>query len=53
MKIEDATKIYYRLNSGNIFRRYGEEEIIKLIDRMESNKGLKQLIIKTKNDSDE
>ena len=45
--IEDATKIYYRLDSVDILEGIGEEEIIKLIDRMEFNKGLKQLIIQT------
>jgi predicted transcriptional regulator len=47
MMIEDATKIYYRLNSVDILEGTGDEEIIKLIDRMEFNKGLKQLIIQT------
>jgi predicted transcriptional regulator len=47
MMIEDATKIYYRLNSIDILEGLGEEEIFKLIDRMEFNKGLKQLIIQT------
>ena len=47
MMIEDATKIYYRLNSVDILEGIGEEEIFKLIDRMEFNKGLKQLIIQT------
>ena len=47
MMIEDATKIYYRLNSIDILEGIGEEEIFKLIDRMEFNKGLKQLIIQT------
>ena len=45
--IEDATKIYYRLDSVDILEGIGEEEIIKLIDRMEFNKRLKQLIIQT------
>ena len=45
MMIEDATKIYYRLDSVDI--GIGEEEIVKLIDRMEFNKRLKQLIIQT------
>ena len=45
MMIEDATKIYYRLNSVDILEGVGEEEIFKLIDRMKFNKGLKQLII--------
>ena len=45
MMIEDATKIYYR--SIDILKGIGEEEIFKLIDRMEFNKGLKQLIIQT------
>jgi hypothetical protein len=43
--IEDATKIYHRLEPVNILE--GEEEIVKLIDRMEFNKGLKQLIKQT------
>ena len=47
MMIEDATKIYYRLDSVDILEGIGEEEIVKLIDRMESSKGLKQLIIQT------
>ena len=47
MMIEDATKIYYRLNSVDILEGIREEEIVKLIDRMEFNKGLKQLIIQT------
>jgi hypothetical protein len=47
MMIEDATKIYYRLNSVDILEGTGDEEIIKLIDRMEFNKRLKQLIIQT------
>jgi hypothetical protein len=42
--IEDATKIYYRLNSVNILEGIGEEEIFK---PMKFNKGLKQLIIQT------
>ena len=45
--IEDATKIYYRLDSVDILEGIGEEEIVKLIDRMEFNKLLKQLIIQT------
>ena len=45
--IEDATKIYYRLNSVYILEGIGEEEIFKPIDRMKFNKGLKQLIIQT------
>ena len=47
MMIEDATKIYYRLDSVDILEGIGEEEIVKLIDRMEFNKRLKQLIIQT------
>jgi hypothetical protein len=47
MMIENATKIYYRLNSVDILEGIREEEIVKLIDRMEFNKGLKQLIIQT------
>ena len=42
--IEDATKIYHRLDPVDILEGRGEEEIFKLIDRMEFNKGLKQLI---------
>jgi Mn-dependent DtxR family transcriptional regulator len=45
--IEDATKIYYRLNSVDILEGIREEEIVKLIDQMEFNKGLKQLMIQT------
>ena len=47
MMIEDATKIYYRLDSVDILEGIGEEEIVKLINRMEFNKRLKQLIIQT------
>ncbi|MGA9744381.1 MAG: hypothetical protein WBQ16_07175 [Nitrososphaeraceae archaeon] len=48
MMIENATKIYYRLDSvGVLEERTEEEEIVKLIDRMEFNKRLKQLIIQT------
>ena len=47
MMIEDATKIHYRLDSVDILEGIGEEEIVKLIDRMEFNKRLKQLIIQT------
>ena len=47
MMIEDATKIYYRLDSVDILEGIGEEEIVKLIDRMEFNKRLKQLTIQT------
>jgi len=47
MMIEDAKKTYYRLNSAGILEGTREEEIIKLIDRMEFNKRLKQLIIQT------
>ena len=47
MMIEDATKIYYRLDSVDILEGIREEEIVKLIDRMELNKGLIQLIIQT------
>jgi hypothetical protein len=47
MMIEDATKIYYRLDAVDILGGRGEEEIVKLIDRMEFNKGLKQLIKQT------
>jgi hypothetical protein len=42
--IEDATKIRHRLDAGDILEGRGEEEIFKLIDRREFNKGLKQLI---------
>jgi len=46
MMIENATKIYYRLESVGILEEgREEEEIVKLIDRMEINKRLKQLII--------
>ena len=44
MMIEDAKKTYYRLNSAGILEDTREEEIFKLIDRREFNKGLKQLI---------
>ena len=47
MMIEDAKKTYYRLNSAGILEGTREEEIIKLIDRMEFNKRLKQVIIQT------
>jgi hypothetical protein len=47
MMIEDATKIYYRLDAVDILEGRGEEEIVKLIDTMEFNKGLKQLIRQT------
>ena len=47
MMIEDATKIYYRLDAVDILEGRGEEEIVKLIDRMEFKKGLKQLIKQT------
>ena len=47
MMIEDATKIYYRLDAVDILEGRGEEEIVKLIDTMEFNKGLKQLIKQT------
>jgi len=43
--IEDAAKIYNRLKPADILE--GEGEIVKLIDRMEFNKGLKQLIKQT------
>jgi Mn-dependent DtxR family transcriptional regulator len=43
MMIEDATKIYYKLDAVDI----REEEIVKLIDTMEFNKGLRQLIKQT------
>ena len=44
MMIEDATKIYYR---AYILEGKREEEILKLIDTMEFNKGLRQLIKQT------
>jgi hypothetical protein len=47
MMIEDATKIYYRLDAVDILEGKGEEEIVKLIDTMEFNKGLRQLIKQT------
>ena len=43
MMIEDATKIYYKLDAVDI----REEEIVKLIDTMKFNKGLRQLIKQT------
>jgi Mn-dependent DtxR family transcriptional regulator len=45
--IEDATKIYYRLDVVDILEGKREEEILKLIDTMEFNKGLRQLIKQT------
>jgi Mn-dependent DtxR family transcriptional regulator len=47
MMIEDATKIFYRLDAVDILEGRGEEEIVKLIDTMEFNKGLKQLMEQT------
>jgi predicted transcriptional regulator len=48
MMIENATKIYCRLGSAGVLEEgREEEEIVKLIDRMEFNKRLKQLIIQT------
>ena len=47
MMIEDATKIYYRLDAVDISEGKQEEEILKLIDTMELNKGLRQLIKQT------
>ena len=47
MMIEDATKIYNRLDSVDILEGRGEEEIFKLIDTMEFEKRLKQLIKQT------
>ena len=47
MMIEDATKIYYRLDEVDILVGKGDDEIVKLIDTMESNKGLKHLIKQT------
>lgn len=48
MMIENATKIHYRLDSVDVIEEgREEEEIVKLIDRMEFNKRLKQLIIQT------
>ena len=38
MMIEDATKIYYRLDAIDNFEGRGEEEIVKLIDTMEFKK---------------
>ena len=43
MMIEDATKIYNRLDAVDILEGRGEEEIFKLIDTMEFEKRLKQL----------
>jgi Mn-dependent DtxR family transcriptional regulator len=45
--IEDATKIYYRLDAVDILEGKREEEILRLIDTMEFNKGLRQLIKQT------
>ena len=45
--IEDATKIYYMLDAVDILEDKREEEIVKLIDTMEFNKGLRQLIKQT------
>ena len=47
MMIEDATKIYNRLDAVDILQGRGEEEIVKLIDTMEFEKRLKQLIKQT------
>ena len=47
MMIEDATKIYNRLDAVDILEGRGEEEIFKLIDTMEFEKRLKQLIKQT------
>ena len=47
MMIEDTTKIYYRLDAVDILEGRGDEEIVKLIDTNEFNKGLKQLIKQT------
>ena len=47
MLIEDATKIYYKLSAVDILEGKGEEEIVKLIDTMEFNKGLRQLLKQT------
>jgi Mn-dependent DtxR family transcriptional regulator len=47
MMIEDATKIYYRLDAVDILEGKREEEIIKLIDTIELNKRLRQLIKQT------
>ena len=47
MMIEDATKIYYRLDAVDILEGKREEEILKLIDTIEFNKRLRQLIKQT------
>jgi predicted transcriptional regulator len=47
MMIEDATKIYYKLDAGDLLEGKGDDEIVKLIDTMEFNKGLKELIKQT------
>jgi predicted transcriptional regulator len=47
MMIEDATKIYNRLDAIDILEGKGDEEIVKVIDTMEFNKGLRQLIRQT------
>jgi hypothetical protein len=45
--IEDATKIYNRLDAIDILEGRGDEEKVKLIDTMEFNKGLRHLIKQT------
>ncbi|MDQ5868096.1 MAG: hypothetical protein M3530_00040 [Thermoproteota archaeon] len=47
MMIDDATKIYSRLDAIEILEGRGEEEIAKLIDTIVFSKGLKQLIKQT------
>jgi predicted transcriptional regulator len=47
MMIEDATKIYYRLDAVDILGGKAEEEMLKLIDTMEFNKGLRRLMKQT------
>jgi predicted transcriptional regulator len=47
MMIEDATKIYYKLDAVDLLEGKGDDEIVKLIDTMEFNKRLKQLIKQT------
>jgi predicted transcriptional regulator len=47
MMIDDATKIYSRLDAIEILEGRGEEEIAKLMDTIVFSKGLKQLIKQT------
>ena len=47
MMIEDATKIYYRLDSVDILEGTERKKLSNLLTRMEFNKGLKQLIKQT------